>query len=277
MRQVVQRGDDGPAVHLRLVDLLRAVIEAGRVAEADRVGGGEQAEGRVRADDPGLVEQGQAAGGFQHALDDEHDVRAAGVVFVEDERDIVLVGPGQDAVAEFGDLLALADDDGVLADEVDTGDVAVEVDAHTGPVEPCCDLLDVGRLAGAVIAGHHDAAVVGEAGQDRHRGGAVENIVRIDIRDIGVGLAVGGHFHVDIDSEHLAHVDAGVGHVGDVEFHLVHLASSERRRPLCGMSWGFRYRPSTGRRFSTIGMPGRLRGIVPRRPGRRHLRRDGAF
>jgi hypothetical protein len=153
MRQIVQRGDDGPAVHLRLVDLLRAVIEAGRVAEADRVGGGEQAEGRVRADDAALVEQGQAARGFQHALDHEHHVRAAGVVFVEDERDIVLVGPGQDAVAELGDLLAFMDDDRVLADEVDTADMAVEVDAHAGPVEPRRDLLDMGRFAGAVIAG----------------------------------------------------------------------------------------------------------------------------
>ena len=83
VRQVVQRRDDRPAVHLRLVDLLRAVIEAGRVAEADRVGGGEQAEGRVRADDAALVEQRQAAGRFQHALDDEHHVRAAGIIFVE--------------------------------------------------------------------------------------------------------------------------------------------------------------------------------------------------
>ena len=167
VRQVVQRGDDRPAVHLRLVDLLRAVIEAGGVAEADRVGGGEQAEGRMRADDAALVEQRQAARRFQHALDDEHHVRAAGVVLVEAQRDIVLVGPGQDAVAEFGDLHAVLDDDGVLADEVDAADMAVEVDAHARPVEARRDLLDMGRLAGAVIARHHDAAVVGEAGEDR--------------------------------------------------------------------------------------------------------------
>jgi hypothetical protein len=30
-----------------------------------------------------MVEQRQPAGGFQHALDHEHHVRAAGVVFVE--------------------------------------------------------------------------------------------------------------------------------------------------------------------------------------------------
>jgi len=69
----------------------------------------------------------QAAGRFQHALDDEHHIRTAGIVFVETERDVVDIGPGQDAVAEFGDLLAFLDDDGVLADQVDTADVAVEV------------------------------------------------------------------------------------------------------------------------------------------------------
>ena len=86
------------------------------------------------------------------------------------ERDVVLQRPGQDAVAELGDLLAVLDDDRVLADQVDAADVAVEIDAHAGPVEARRDLLDMGRLAGAVIAGDHDAAVVGEAGQDRERG-----------------------------------------------------------------------------------------------------------
>ena len=124
----------------------------------------------MRPDHAVLVEQRQPAGRFQHALDHEHHVRAAGVVFVEAERDVVLVGPGQDAVAEFGDLLAVLDDDRVLADQVDTADVAVEVDAHARPVEPRRHLLDMGRLAGAVIAGDDDAAVVGEAGQDRERG-----------------------------------------------------------------------------------------------------------
>src|SRR5205807_7416723 len=39
MGEIVQRGDDRPTVHLALVDLLGAVIEAGGIAEADRVGG----------------------------------------------------------------------------------------------------------------------------------------------------------------------------------------------------------------------------------------------
>ena len=86
----------------------------------------------MRLDHAVLVEQRQAAGDFQHALDHEHHVRTAGVIFVEHQRDIVLHRPRQDAVAEFGDLLAVLDHDRVLADEIDTADVAVEVDAHQG-------------------------------------------------------------------------------------------------------------------------------------------------
>jgi len=52
--EVVQRDDDVPAVHLALVERLRAMVEAGRVAEADRVRRGEEAERRMRLDDAAL-------------------------------------------------------------------------------------------------------------------------------------------------------------------------------------------------------------------------------
>ena len=84
----------------------------------------------MRPDDAALVEQRQPARDFQHALDDEHHVRPAGVIFVEAEGDVVLQRPGQHAVAEFGDLLAVLQHDRVLADEIDARDVAVEIDAH---------------------------------------------------------------------------------------------------------------------------------------------------
>src|SRR5262249_58889399 len=109
--------------------------EARGIAEPDRVRGGEQTEGRMRPDDTALVEQGQPPGGFQHPLNDKHYVGTAGIVFVETQGDIVLVSPRQNAVAELGHLHAVADDDGILADQVDTADVAVEVDAHARPVE----------------------------------------------------------------------------------------------------------------------------------------------
>ncbi len=44
----------------------------------------------MRADDAVLVEQREPARHFQHALDDEHHIGTAGVIFVEAQRDIVL-------------------------------------------------------------------------------------------------------------------------------------------------------------------------------------------
>ena len=169
----------------------------------------------MRLDHLVLVEQRQAAGDFQHALDHEHHVRAAGVVFVEAERDVVLERPRQDAVTEFGDLLVVLDDDGVLADQIDTADVAVEIDAHAGPIEPRRHLLDMGRLAGAVIAGDHDAAVLGKAGENGERGRPVETVIRVDIGHVLVGLGIGRHFHVAVDAEKLADRHFHVRQAGD--------------------------------------------------------------
>ena len=81
------------------------------------------------------------------------------------------------------------DDDGVLADQVDAADVAVEVDAHAGPIEPGRHLLDMSRLAGAVIAGDDDAAVLGEAGENGERGRPVEAVIGVELGHVLVGLA----------------------------------------------------------------------------------------
>src|SRR5579871_6763298 len=67
-------------------------------------------------------------------------------------------------------------DDRVLADQIDAADVAVEVDADHRPVEARGDLLDVRRLAGAVIALDHHAAIERQAGADGERGLRVEAI-----------------------------------------------------------------------------------------------------
>ena len=146
---------------------------------------------RVWPNDAALIEQGQAARNLQHPLDDEHHVGTARVILVEAQGDIVLDRPGQHAVAEFRNLLALLEHDRVLADEIDAGDMAVEVDAHARPVQARGDLLDVSRLARAVIAGDHHAAVEGEAGQDRERRVPVEQIVRIEIRHVFVAPRIG--------------------------------------------------------------------------------------
>ena len=133
-------------------------------------------------------------GDFEHALDHEHHVRPAGVVFVEGERHRMLQAPRQQAFAELGDLLAVLQHDRVLADQIDAADVAVEIDADAGPVEARGHLLDMGRLAGAVIALDHDAAVEGEARQDRQRRLAVEAIGGVILRHIFVvALGEGRH------------------------------------------------------------------------------------
>ena len=208
--QVVELGDDVPAVELALVDLLGAVIEAAGVAEPDRVGGREQPEGRMRPDHPVLVEQRHPALDLEHALDHEHDVGPAGIVLVEHQRHRVLQRPGQHAFPVLGDLLAVAEHDRVLADQVDPGDVAVEIDAHARPVQVGRDLLDVGRLAGAVIALDHDPAVVGKAGEDRERGVAVEAIGVVDLGHVFGRLRERRHLQVGIDAEALSHRDLDV-------------------------------------------------------------------
>ncbi len=165
----------------------------------------------LRPDHPVLVEQGQLALRLQHPLDHEHHVRAAGVVLVEHQRHRPLDAPGQHALAELGHLLAVAQHDGVLADQVDPRDVAVEVDPDHRPVQPRGDLLDVGRLAGAVIALDHHPAVVGEAGADRQRGLRVELVGVVEVRHVAVAMREGRHLHVGIDPEGLAHADHLVG------------------------------------------------------------------
>ena len=155
-----------------------------------------------------LVEQRELAVALEDALDDEHHVGPAGVVFVEDQRHRPLQRPGHDAFLELGDLLAVAQHHGVLADQVEPADVAVEVDAHAGPVQARRHLLDVRGLAGAVQALHHDAPVAHEAGQDGQRDVGVEAVDRVDLGHVLVALAEGRHLQVGVDAEDLAHARA---------------------------------------------------------------------
>ena len=136
----------------------------------------------MRLDDAALIEQRQPSLDFEHALDDEHHVGPAGVVLVEHERARALQRPRQHSRLELGDLLPVAHDDRVLADQVHAAHMAIEVDADAGPVEPGGHLLDVARLAGAVAALHHHAPVVHEAREQRQRGVPVEDVVRVERR-----------------------------------------------------------------------------------------------
>ena len=182
------------------------MIKAAGVAEADGVGGGEQAEIGVGADDPVLVEQRQLALGFEDALDHEHHVGATGVIFVKDQSGRRLQRPGQQAFAEFGDLLAVLQDNRVTADQIDPADMRVEVDPDAGPVEASGNLFDMGRFSGTVIALDHHAAVEGEAGENGGRRFRIEDIGGIEIRHALVLLAERGHLHIEIDPEYIARI-----------------------------------------------------------------------
>ena len=133
---------------------------------------------------------------------------------------------------------AVLKDDRVLADEVDAGDVAVEIDPHAGPVETGRDLLDMGRLAGAVIALDHHAPVVREAGQDGERRVAVEEVVLVDRRHVLGGGRVGGHLDVDVEAEGLAGLHLGVRQAGAASAVSSRRSSSAAtcmRNPLSGL------------------------------------------
>src|SRR5262245_1884426 len=98
-------------------------------------------------------------------------------MFIEQPWQIVMIGPREEAFPKLGHLLAVPQYDRILADEIDTADMAVEIDADAWPVKARRDLLDMGRFARAMIAGDHDPAVIGKAGQDCECGLAVEEIV----------------------------------------------------------------------------------------------------
>ena len=210
-RQVVQRRDDVPAVDLRVVEPLRAVVQAVQVAQADGVGGGEQAEVRVRADHAVLVGERELAVALEDALDDEHHVGPAGVVFVEHQRHRPLQRPRHDAFLELGDLLAVAQHHRVLAHQIEPADVAVEVDAHARPIQARRHLLDMGGLAGTVQPLHQHAPVARKAGEQRQRHVGIEAVGVVDLGHVVVALAEGRHAQVGVDAEHLAHVDQSVG------------------------------------------------------------------
>ncbi len=123
----------------------------------------------------------------------------------------MLIGPGQNTLSEFRHLLAVPQHDGVLADQVDAADVAVEVDADAGPVEPRRHLLDVGGFAGAVVALDEHAAVVGKAREDRQRRVVVEAVGVVHRRHVLARLAEGGHLQFAVDAESLAYRDLDVG------------------------------------------------------------------
>ena len=134
-------------------------------------------------DHPVGIKQGQLAVNFKHPLDHKHHICTTRIIFVKNNGYRILQCPGQDAFTEFGYLLAITQHNGVFADQVDTADMAVQIDPDTGPVQARCHLFDMGGFAGAVISLDHHPAVMAKPGQDSQR------CIMIKL----VGLVDGGH------------------------------------------------------------------------------------
>ena len=94
--------------------------------------------------------------------------------------------------------------------------MAVEVDADAGPFEPRGDLFDMGRFAGAVIARHDHAAVVGEAGENGERRLFVEQVVGVKVGHVVVANRIGRTIHIRINTENLTNRNFGVRQAGRV-------------------------------------------------------------
>ena len=90
------------------------------------------------------VKQGQLAIHFKHALDHKHHIRTTRVIFIKNKCHRVLERPWQNPFAEFGHLLAIAQHNRIFTDQIDTADMAVEINPDTGPVQPRRDLFDMG-------------------------------------------------------------------------------------------------------------------------------------
>src|SRR3546814_1510579 len=67
----------------------------------------------------------------------EHHIGTARIIFVKDQRDRILKRPGKKAFLELRYLLSVFQDDGVPADQIDTADMRIEIDADAWPVKAC--------------------------------------------------------------------------------------------------------------------------------------------
>jgi hypothetical protein len=119
--------------------------------------------------------------------------------------------------AEFRDLHTVLDDDRVFADQIDTADMAVEVDADTRPVQPGGNLFDMGRLAGAMETLDQQATVMRKGDQNRERGVVIETIRVVEIRHMFGLFREGRNLHIDINVENFPRGYRGIRQVDFTE------------------------------------------------------------
>ena len=138
----------------------------------------------MRREHPVLIKHGETTLAFEDPLDHEHDVGTPGIKFIEHQSDRPLDRPRQYTFDELGDLLTVAHHDCIAADKVHPTDVTIEVNPHHRPVQPGSYLLDMCRLASAVIPLHQHTAIVCETGQDGLGDLRVKPIRPVELRHI---------------------------------------------------------------------------------------------
>lgn len=200
-----------PSVELALVDLLCTVVESGGIAESYGISGCEETEAGVGVDDTILVEEGELTFYFEDSLDDEHDVGTACVIFVKDEGTRALEDPWEDTFLVFGHLYAFTNDDSVFTDEVNTTNVAIEVDAKTWPIQTSGDLFDMSRFTCTVVSLDEDATIIGKTCEYSECGFGIEVVLGIEGWDVFGGGTKGAYDHFCTDTEGLLDRDVFIG------------------------------------------------------------------
>ena len=76
-------------------------------------------------------------------------------------------------------MFAILNHNALFADEIHAGDMTVQVDPHTGPVEPGRNLLDMGGFSGAVVPLDENPAVVNKSSQNGQGGWRIKEVAII--------------------------------------------------------------------------------------------------
>src|SRR5262249_44276081 len=101
-------------------------------------------------------------------------------------------------------------------DQIDAADVAVEIDAHAGPIESGRHLLDMSGFAGTMVAGDYYAAVLRKARKNGEGGRAIETIVSVNIRHVPIDLHISRCFQTLAYSEDLPNRHFHIGQAGNL-------------------------------------------------------------
>src|SRR3546814_18579710 len=94
------------------------MVEAGRITQANRVRCCEHAEPAIWTDDAVLIEERHLPVCFQYALDNDHHIGTARIIFVKDQPHRLSTCQGKKAFFELRYLLYVFPNDGVLADQL---------------------------------------------------------------------------------------------------------------------------------------------------------------